>query len=159
MNTMIKLLISLAVIVIDLLLQKWFQSRIDKYVRRNKMSQSRNVIIHKTKTIFLHTTVLVALILLWGISLENAWISIAGFLGLVAIGFFAVWSILSNIFAGIAIFFNRPFKIEDTIEIVPDGIRGKVIDINSFFIILKDTEGNTIQIPNNMVFQKIIKKQ
>lgn len=113
--------------------------------------------MHKTKTILLHTAVLIAIVLLWGVSLENAWVSVAGFLGLVAIGFFAVWSILSNIFAGIVIFFSRPFKIDDTIELIPDGIKGRVKDINGFFVILSDEEGSTCNIPNNFVYQKIVK--
>jgi small-conductance mechanosensitive channel len=122
------------------------------------MSQKRNLIIHKTKTILFHSITLIAIILVLGVTLENVWVSIAGFLGLVAIGFFAVWSILSNIFAGITIFFNRPFVIEDKIEIMPDGIQGRVRDINSYFVVLEDDEGNSVNIPNNMIFQKVVKK-
>lgn len=157
MNPMIKILITVAVLLLDILLQKWSQHAIDRYVIKYRMSQRRNLVMHKTKTILLHAAVLIAIVLLWGVSLENAWVSVAGFLGLVAIGFFAVWSILSNIFAGIVIFFSRPFKIEDTIELMPEGIKGRVKDITGFFIILIDEEGNTYNIPNNFVYQKIIK--
>jgi len=45
------------------------------------------------------------------------------------------------------------------IEFVPDGIRGKVKNSNSFFIILEDDEGNAVQRPNNMVLLKSMKIQ
>jgi len=157
MTILLKILITIAIIITDFFLQKIIQKKIDRYVLRNGMSQKRNLVMHKTKTVLIHTTAAVALLLMWGLSIENAWVTIGSFLGLVAIGFFAVWSILSNIFAGVVIFFTRPFKIDGTIEIIPDGIRGKVRDINGFFTLLTDEEGRTINIPNNMIYQKIIK--
>lgn len=47
--------------------------------------------------------------------------------------------------------------MEDTIEILPDGIKGKVKDINGFFVILSDSEGNITHIPNNMIYQKVVR--
>lgn len=75
-----------------------------------------------------------------------------------AIGFFAVWSILSNIFAGVILFFSQTVRIQDTIEIIPDNVKGTVKDINLFFLTLTDENGNDITIPSNMIFQKMIKK-
>ena len=157
MTFLVKILVSLAILAVDILVQTLTQRAIDRYVTRYRMSHKRNLVMHKTKSVLLHGAALVAIVLMWGVSIENVWVSIAGILGLVAIGFFAVWSILSNIFAGIVLFFNRPFKIEDTIELLPDGIRGRVKDINGFFVLLEDEDGNTINIPNNLVFQKIMK--
>ena len=153
----VKTLVTFGIIILDLLMQKIAQRAIDKFVHKNRMSQSRNLAMHKTKTIAFHLAAIAGIIILWGVSLENAWVSVAGFIGLIAIGFFAVWSILSNIFAGVILFFYRPFKIDDEIEIVPDGIRGKVKDINGFFVILTDNDGNFTHIPNNMIYQKVIK--
>jgi small-conductance mechanosensitive channel len=157
MTFLVKILVSLAILAVDILVQTLTQRAIDRYVTRYRMSHKRNLVMHKTKSVLLHAAALIAIVLMWGVSIENVWVSIAGILGLVAIGFFAVWSILSNIFAGIVLFFNRPFKIEDTIELLPDGIRGRVKDINGFFVLLEDEDGHTINIPNNLVFQKIVK--
>ncbi len=158
MTVIVKALITLGIFVADILLQLILQKTIDRYVTRYGVKQKRNLAMHKTKTILLHVISIVPVVLIWGVDIQNVWVSIAGFLGLVAIGFFAVWSILSNLFAGILLLFTRPFQVDDTIEILPDGIRGKVKDINSFFIILTDSEENTVNIPNNMVYQKIIKR-
>jgi small-conductance mechanosensitive channel len=154
---LIKILVSAGILILNLIIQKITQRAIDRFVKKNRMSQTRNLTMHKTKTITVHLASLIGLIILWGGSFENAWVSIAGFLGLIAIGFFAVWSILSNIFAGVILFFYRPFKVEDTIEILPDGIKGIVKDINGFFVILSDTEGNITHIPNNMIYQKVVR--
>ncbi|WP_372807135.1 mechanosensitive ion channel domain-containing protein [Pontiella sp.] len=34
--------------------------------------------------------------------------------------------------AGILLFFTTPFRIEDVIEVMPDGIKGQVLAINTF---------------------------
>ena len=154
---LLKGFITLGILFIDLLLQKIAQRGIDRYVRKNGMSQPRNLAMHKTKTLSFNLAAIIGLIILWGVSFENAWVSIAGFMGLIAIGFFAVWSILSNIFAGVILFFFRPFKVDDNIEIVPDGISGRVKDINGFFVVLRDEQGNLTHVPNNMFYQKIVK--
>jgi small-conductance mechanosensitive channel len=158
MIPIVKIAVSAGVLVVVFILQRVLQKAIDRYIERNNMSQRRNLAMHKTKTILLYVVCIIAIGIVWGFSLENVWVSVAGFLGLVAIGFFAVWSILSNVFAGIVIFFNQTFRLHDTIEIVPEGIKGSIHDINAFFITLQDEEGNAISIPNNMIFQKIVKK-
>ncbi|NQZ78609.1 MAG: mechanosensitive ion channel [Ekhidna sp.] len=77
-------------------------------------------------------------------------------LGLVAIGFFAIWSLLSNIIAGIIIYIINPFKISDTIVLVEKEITGKVTDIGLIFTTLADDEGS-FTVPNNLFFQQVIK--
>jgi MscS family membrane protein len=158
MTVLVKIFISLGILIADIVLQLILQKTIDRYVVRYGIGQKRNIAMHKVKTTLFHFLAAFALVIIWGVDLQNAWVSIAGFLGLVAIGFFAVWSVLSNLFAGFLLLFTRPFQVDDTIEFLPDGIKGKVKDINSFFIILTDEEGHAINIPNNMVYQKIVRR-
>jgi len=104
----------------------------------------------------------VSLILIWNVNVKNVWVSLTGIMALVAIGFFAVWSLVGNILAGIIIYFTSPFKIEDTIEVMPDGICGTVLAINTFYTVLLDSDGNYISVPNSLFFQRyirLIKKQ
>ncbi|MFC1586008.1 mechanosensitive ion channel family protein [Fibrobacterota bacterium] len=101
---------------------------------------------------------LIVVISIWGIQIKNLWMLITGVFGIMAIGFFAVWSILSNCVAWLLILTSDLFRIEDTISILPDDISGEVIDMKLFFLVLKDGEGNIIHIPNSMLFQKYIKK-
>ena len=81
-------------------------------------------------------------------------------ISVIGIAFFASWSFLSNVFAGLLLFYSSPFKIEDLITI-KDGnndITGEVIDMTLFYVFLKDDSGNKINIPNNVILQKIVVK-
>jgi small-conductance mechanosensitive channel len=97
------------------------------------------------------------LLLIWQISLRNVWVSLTGVLAVTAIAFFAVWSLVGNILAGIILYFTSPFKIEDEIEVMPDEIRGTVLAINTFYTVLLDENGGYINIPNSLFFQKYIR--
>jgi small-conductance mechanosensitive channel len=80
-------------------------------------------------------------------------------LGLVAIGFVATWSILSHFLCTFVLILFKPFSIGDEIEIPGDSVTGKVVDITMIFTTLQSSEGEYIQIPNNMFFQKIFKRR
>ena len=69
---------------------------------------------------------------------------------------FAQWSILSNITAGIIIFFSYPFKIGDKIKIHDKDfpIEGEIDDIKAFYIVLRTIDGEMITYPNNLLMQK-----
>ncbi|QHI69964.1 mechanosensitive ion channel domain-containing protein [Tichowtungia aerotolerans] len=99
----------------------------------------------------------VLLLFVWEISLHNVWISLTGVLAVTAIAFFAIWSLVGNILAGIIIYFTSPFKIEDDIEVMPDEICGTVLAINTFYTVLLDENGGYINIPNALFFQKYIR--
>lgn len=158
MKLVTKIILTLAIGAAVFLLQKVLQRAIDRYIGKRELDHKRGLAVHKVKSILLYFIGAVFVIYVWGIDLENVWVFLTGFLGLVAIGFFAVWSILSNIFAGIILFFSSTFRIHDTIELLPDSTKGTVKDINLFFITLIDEEGNHLQIPSNMMFQKVVKK-
>lgn len=159
MDSTTKIIVSVAVVAAVFIFNKILQVLIDRYIHKYELAHKRGLAIHKVKSIIIYVVGFIFIIYVWGIDLENVWIFLTGFIGLVAIGFFAVWSILSNIFAGIVLFFSQTLRIHDTIEIMPDAVAGEIKDINLFFVILTDNEGNLINIPNNVIFQKMIKKQ
>lgn len=97
------------------------------------------------------------LLLVWDISLHNVWVSLTGILAVTAIAFFAIWSLVGNILAGVILYFTSPFKIEDEIEVMPDEICGTVLAINTFYTVLLDENGGYINIPNSLFFQKYIR--
>lgn len=91
--------------------------------------------------------------------LENVWAALTTVLAMVAIGFVAVWSVLSNTFCSLVLMISRPFSVGDTIDIPSDHLKGKVIDFNLMFTTLRDDQGDLIQIPNNTFFQKPIRRR
>ncbi len=78
-----------------------------------------------------------------------------GVLALIAIGFFAVWSTLSNVLCSLFLLTVRPFHMGDEVELLPDPVRGRVTDLNLFFTTLATDDGRLVQIPNNLFFQRV----
>lgn len=104
----------------------------------------------------------------YGVSVGTLWAALSGVLALIALGFVAVWSVLSNILCSILLIFFPPFRIGDEIEIQEPTayvtIRGKVIGINMFYTTLDagkdedDDDNVTIKVPNNIFFLKFIRR-
>ncbi len=82
----------------------------------------------------------------------TALLGAAGILG-VAIGFAAQASV-SNIISGIFILIERPFSIDDEIQI--DEFSGKVVDINLFSIGLLTPDHRSIRIPHEKLLKNVI---
>jgi small-conductance mechanosensitive channel len=79
-------------------------------------------------------------------------------LAVLGIAFFAQWSLLSNITAGIILFFNHPLKIGDTITIFDKdfNIAGKITNIGLFFMHIRNESNEKITIPNSILLQKMV---
>ena len=75
-----------------------------------------------------------------------------GILGII-LGF-ALQSVTSNFVSGLFLFWERPLKIGDLVEI--DGQIGRVVDISIMSTKIVGLDGVLIRIPNEKVFQAII---
>ncbi len=102
----------------------------------------------------------------FGLSVAALWASVTGIIALIALGFVAVWSVLSNILCSILMIIFPPFRIGDHIEIQEPSneffVRGKVNSINMMFTTLAtlDDEGDIVsltRIPNSIFFQKYVR--
>ncbi|MFH1416110.1 MAG: mechanosensitive ion channel family protein [Elusimicrobiota bacterium] len=137
-------------------------ARIAKYKARKtqeklNLDKSRYLLIKRLISMFSFLFIFAVLIFVWGINLKQVWLTLSGVAAMVAIAFFAIWSLLGNILAGVLLYFTAPFRINDNIEVSPDGITGKVIAINTFYTVLMDEDEAFICIPNTLFFQKYIK--
>lgn len=104
--------------------------------------------------------VTVAALLALGIDLQGLWSTLVAALSLVAIGFVAMWSILSHMLASVLIVVFRPFEVGDHVEVVGDDpLVGEVMDLNPVYTTLRTDDGGTLQVPNNLFFQKAVKRQ
>jgi len=132
---------------------------IDKTVTKRFIQKTRGKIIKKALNLILLTTVFIFILVVWGVDQNELVFFLGSILTVIGIALFAQWSILSNITAGIILFFNHTVKLDDTITIVDKDyeIEGRVSDIGLFFVILKTKEGEQVSIPNNVFIQKMIK--
>ena len=101
-----------------------------------------------------------------GVSATVLWTAFTGFATVGAVAFFAAWSVLSNLFCALLIFTVGPFRVGDTIELLDSGdkpgARGRVVDINLLYTTLEDSlsdgSGTLLQIPNALVFQRVVRR-
>ena len=114
--------------------------------------------------ILLGTTLLV--LELMGVSATVLWTAFTSFATVGAVAFFAAWSVLSNLFCALLIFTVGPFRVGDVIEVLDtadkEGARGRVTDINLLYTTLEDiapaTAGTLLQIPNTLIFQRMVRR-
>lgn len=100
-----------------------------------------------------------AALLALGVDLQGVWSSLGAVLSLIAIGFVAMWSILSHMLASVLIVVFRPFEVGDRVELVGDDpVIGEVTDLNPVYTTLRADDGGVFQIPNNQFFQKVLKR-
>lgn len=135
------------------------QKLIDRTVANGTMQKTRGKVIKKAQNLILLLVVLIFILIVWGVDQSELAYFVGSVLTVIGIALFAQWSILSNITAGILIFFNHSVRLDDTIRIMDKefDIEGRVSDIGLFFVIIKTEEDEKITIPNNVLIQKMVK--
>lgn len=103
-----------------------------------------------------------------GVSATVLWTAFTGFATVAAVAFFAAWSVLSNLFCALLILTVGPFRLGDYIEVLDTaekpGAKGRVVDINLLYTTLEEVhpDSNTVsvklQIPNALIFQRIVRR-
>jgi small-conductance mechanosensitive channel len=99
---------------------------------------------------------IIGFVLIWGVDKKAIFLTVSSITTVVGVAMFATWSILSNITAGVILFFFFPFRIGDTIKIHDKDfpIEAEIDDINAFHVFLITAEGEKITYPNNLLLQK-----
>ena len=133
-----------------------------------KKKQITDGVFKTTKSIAFWTIGLLSILFILqqlGVQVSSIISSLLAVSAMVAIGFIAVWSVLSNLLCSVLLVIFRPFQIGDEIEITePFGgsaLRGKVLKFNVMYTTLLETMGDnevTTNIPNNVFFQKAIRR-
>jgi len=93
-----------------------------------------------------------------GVPIVPLWTMFSAVLAMVAMGFVAIWSVLSNALCAMILLIHQPFCIGNTIELTSVDVRGKVINFNLLFTTLRADNGDLIELPNNTFFQQPIRR-
>ena len=111
-------------------------------------------LLHLSATVFL----VLVLLGIWGLSGAQILVYLTSILAILGVALFAQWSILSNVTAGVVLYFNHPLKLGDYIKILDKDIpmEGYIEDISLYFLHIKTKGGERYTIPNNIVLQKIL---
>ena len=94
---------------------------------------------------------------LWGVSVSGLWTLLISAAAVIGVGFLAVWTIISHVTANIFITIWRPFQLGHTIELLPENLKGRVIDRNMMFTVVREDSSALLHIPNNLFFQKMFR--
>ncbi|HTL68725.1 MAG TPA: mechanosensitive ion channel domain-containing protein [Lacunisphaera sp.] len=95
----------------------------------------------------------------FGVNVSGIWGVLSTILAMVAIGFVAVWSVLSNTLCTLMIMIFRPFSIGDELEFAGEPVKGRVTDLNFVYTTLDVGDGSVLQVPNNLFFQKTLRRR
>jgi len=151
-----QMIATIVALVIFMILRYLVNTIIDNIGKTSEFAESRTQLVKKYIDYFIYMLALLVIISIWGIKPEQIFLFISSVLTVIGVAFFAQWSILSNITAGIILFFSSPFKIGNVIKIMDKDypIEAKIIDIRSFYTLLKTAKGEEITFPNNLLLQK-----
>jgi small-conductance mechanosensitive channel len=141
------------------------------FIFRNVLKRSANRIgnkgdLHVTRIrlMFKYINILVtilaifALALTWGYDASQLAVIFSSVFAIIGVAMFAIWSMLSNITAGIILFFSFPYKIGSKIKIHDKDmpVEAVIEDIRAFHLHLRTMEGELITYPNNLILQKAV---
>lgn len=108
-----------------------------------------------TSGLWLVTAILI--LSLWGVSVGGLWTLLVSAATLIGVGFLATWAMISNFTASFFLTIWRPFHLGQTVEILPENLKGRVTDRNLMFTTMREDSGSVLQVPNNIFFQKLFR--
>jgi len=155
-----EILSTLAVCFIFLILRFITNKMVRRVGRFNDLNETRTRLIVKYISYGLLFLTLVGLVFIWGVNIREIGLIFSSVFAVIGVALFAQWSILSNITAGIILFFTFPYKIGDRIRIQDKDINydGNYIieDIRAYHLHLRKEDGELMTYPNNLMLQKAV---
>lgn len=159
--------------VVLILLAAWLLQQFGRRLVRRlheayNLPTEMRIAIRRIAAVLIYGAALLLILGRLGVSGTVLWTAFTGFTAVAAVAFFAAWSVLSNIFCTILILITRPFRLNDYIELLEasdkPGLRGRVADINLIYTTLQEPDtgtpgaGSVLQIPNNLFFQRTLRR-
>ncbi|MCP4978588.1 MAG: mechanosensitive ion channel [Maribacter sp.] len=150
-------LISSGITVATLLILKFVSTKTIRRIGRvSDLNPARTRLIIKYISFALFAIGIGALIFIWGVNFKEIGLLFSSVFAVIGVAMFASWSILSNVTAGIILFFSFPFKIGDRIRILDGDLpeEAEILDIKAFHLYLRKDNGELVTYPNNLLLQK-----
>ena len=149
----ILLLASITIPTLNRFLRQWLinlQSRLH-------ITDKSYFIISRVITAVLWTLTVFIVLNVWGIGLGGVWAILVSVITIIGVGFIATWAMTSNFTASFFPVLWRPFHVGQTVEVLPENLKGRVVGRNLMFTTLSEDSGSVLQIPNSLFFQKMFR--
>lgn len=155
-NYAFEIILTASITLLLLILRYILVALVKKFANKSEKVEQRTGLIIKYINYTFIFAVILSLILIWGVDFSSVGVIISSVFAIIGIGFFAQWSILSNITSGVIMFFTFPYKIGDYIVIHDKeyDYQGTIEDIKGFHVLLKTTDNRLITYPNSLILQK-----
>jgi small-conductance mechanosensitive channel len=148
-----------AVVLLLLPVSRYITGKIvTKYGRLLQIQVVRIERVKQVIFLLLSIALLFTIAIIWGVKPGNLLLGLSSVFAIIGVAMFAQWSVLSNITAGIIMFFAAPFRIGDRIHIIDKDVPVVAVieNIQTFYTHIRTNENELIVIPNNLFLQKII---
>ncbi|MFM2091482.1 MAG: hypothetical protein RLZZ127_1971 [Planctomycetota bacterium] len=106
--------------------------------------------------IFKTAIFLILALLIVGIELSDIPAYVGSFLTVVGVACFASWSVLSNVTAGVILFWTKDLHAGDRVRIGSGdaAVEGRIVEFRLWTMVLRRDDGCIILCPNNRCFQE-----
>lgn len=147
----IKLLVAAAVLIIGFRLANFFVGRLRKGKLSEKLDHTVSSFLLNALAIGLKLLLVVTAIGILGVPMSSvvALLAAAG----AAIGL-ALQGALANLAGGIMLMINKPFRLDDYIEVKE--VSGTVVSITMFYTVLQTPDNKSISLPNGEVMNSTV---
>lgn len=145
------------IVLLFMIIFRFITARIiRKYARVSEIIEHRAVLVIKYVHALLYIIVAIIIFAVWGVKPQNLFLTFSSIFTVIGVAMFAQWSLLSNVTAGMILFFSSPFKIGDTILIHDKDfpIEAEIENIKGIYTHLKTKKGEKISYPNSLLLQK-----
>jgi small-conductance mechanosensitive channel len=144
---------ALAITLVKRLLRNWLSSV------ETRIQLSGATVSAMIRIVSIGLWLIAALLILdaWGIALAGVWGLLVSGIAVIGVGFLATWAIISNFTASLFLTIWRPFRLGDTVVILPENTAGRVTQHNLMFTVLREQDGSVVNVPNNLFFQKMFR--
>lgn len=159
-ETLVRLIQSGVILLVALLLFNGLRGRIQAFAQWANLPRLAFAPVRLTLRYGILVVAVVLVLGRWGFQIDTLLAVLGTILGLVAIGFVAVWSVLSNFLCAFVLVLFKPFAVGDEVELTgADGVKGKVVDLSLLFTTLEVGPDETVLVPNNIFFQRTFRRR
>lgn len=152
-HQIIQTLILIGILIVIRIIITYFVKRFSE--RKNKVAKRANLIMKYVDFALIVLTSPFAFYI-WSLKAKDLGVVASSVFAIIGVGFFAQWSVLSNMTSGVIIFFTLPYKIGDRIKIHDKDfpIIAVIEDIKAFHMNLITEDGGLHTYPNSLLLQK-----
>ena len=140
------------------LLQRFLRRYFNRVIGHAPLSPGTLLILRRSVSLAIWVVFGLLLLRQAGVNVDGIWAMLVSMLAVIGVGLLAVWTMVSNITASLFIWIWRPYELGETIELLPNNVKGRAVDRSLMFTTLREADGSLLMVPNNQFFQNITRR-